>query len=189
MDMIVDIQHGWVPVESSPGMLYRYPQTISEYMKEKYACLAVYRWAVYRGDGHEPYMVYVGEAENLVRRLQDYLRGTKPTAKRIKSRLDLVLEKGSRIEIHCLEFQPFHLLIDKARDEHELIALHRLSNLFVRKMMENIGVLLHDARYCKILNKAPNPMERRRDRAQKRLAGSTNREKIDFDPTLPSIPE
>lgn len=113
-------------------------------------------------------MIYVGEAENLARRIRDYIHpGSKRTAKRIKVRLDEERRNGSRIELDTLKFEPFSILIDRATDTHELISVDRLSNPFIRKMMENIGVIVHDARYCEILNKAPNQMERRRGKALK----------------------
>jgi hypothetical protein len=108
----------------------------------------------------------VGEAENLAGQLQGYLHPgpSQQTNKRIKERFDRDVQTGSRIELHMVKFRDFHVLMDQGNETHELISANTLSNPFVRKLVENIGVILHDARYCEILNKAHNPMERRADK-------------------------
>lgn len=79
----------------------------------------------------------------------------------------LNVSHGSIIKFEFLEFQPFDLLMNSEKNELETISASRFCNPFTRRMMENAAVLLHDARYCEILNNASNPMERRRDKALK----------------------
>jgi hypothetical protein len=167
MDNVLDIKPEWVAVEGDQGERYQYPNTLTQHIKEVYSCVAVYRWAFYRSDGLRPYMVYVGEAEDLSRRMQDYLRGSKRTAKRIKAHLDEESSKGSVIHLDKFKFEDFWLIKDKALQTYELISVESLNNPFIRKMMENFGVLVHDATSCVILNKGGDRLERRRDKAIK----------------------
>jgi hypothetical protein len=83
------------------------------------------------------------------------------------------MQKGSKAELHTLAFDPVHILLDQESDEYELIAMHRLGHPFIRKMMENAGILLHDPRVTEILNSALNPLERRRIKALKLRANTS----------------
>ena len=51
-------------------------------------------------------MVYVGEGENLVERLQDYLsHGPSPSTHiRVKEAIETEISKGAEIELHTLAF-------------------------------------------------------------------------------------
>lgn len=97
--------------------------------------------------------------------IKDYIRGTKKTAKRIKSHLDDEKTKGSTVHLDTIKFEEFSILTDSSVQRYELISMGSLCNPFVRKMMEDFGVLTHDPTSCEILNKAGSLMERRRDKA------------------------
>ena len=150
-------------------------QRYSAYSRELFRA-AVYGWALYKTPpdqgpsvNSDPYAVYVGEAENLPRRLQGYLRpgSSQQTNKRIKEYLERELSRGSTIELQRFRFRDFHILMSRATETYELISVNALCNPFKRKLVENIGIIVHDARYCEILNAAPDPIERRRQKALK----------------------
>ncbi|HEV2351715.1 MAG TPA: hypothetical protein VG028_17930 [Terriglobia bacterium] len=166
---VLELNHRWIPVEMEPGQPYEWPSSVSSHMQELYCGPCVYRWALFRSGTSKPYMVYVGEGESLVKRLRGYLTPDRSqvTNIRIKRTLETELQNGSKVELHTLEFDSIDLLIDKDADKYELIAMDRLQHPFIRRMMENVTILLHDAINTEILNRALNPIERRRIKALK----------------------
>jgi hypothetical protein len=68
--------------------------------------------------------------------------------------LEHELSRGSTIELHRFKFSDFHILMDRATETYELISVNALCNPFIRKLVENISIVVHDARYCEILNVA-----------------------------------
>ena len=185
------INYEWVPVESQPGQPYRYPQSVSRYVRSTYLRPAVYRWAVYSPDGEErsanikptPRAAYVGEAENLGARFQGYLRPcpSQQTNKRIKEYLDSALGKGSIIQFEVLKFEDF--VIRTHHGKPERVSVTNLQVEYIRKMMENFALAIQDRVNCEILNRVLNPIERRRQKAlrlQKDLEGMSPGEKAAY---------
>ncbi len=67
---ILEIVHRWADVQSSQGYNYIFPIPVSPHMKKEYCRPAVYRWMVWT-PGSRIHAYYVGETENLARRIQD----------------------------------------------------------------------------------------------------------------------
>lgn len=183
----LDIDYAWEPVMSSPGAEYAYPDAVTKYIEEKYSKAAVYRWGFFRARRdsspeitQSPYAAYVGETENLARRLRGYLNPgpSQTTNKRMKAYLDQELKPGTRIELSMLRFEAFHIIIDRANSDSRLVAEFGLGNSYIRKMMENFALIVHDPVHCEILNKSLNPIERRQQKAEKALLGSTLEQRL-----------
>jgi len=105
---LLDVNYRWTNVEFSPGCHYRFPDAISSYMKEHYRGPSVYRWFVWTPtQGISAF--YVGETENLARRIQHYLKpGPKQaTNLRLKKYFEEACQRGARVEVESLEFEPF----------------------------------------------------------------------------------
>jgi hypothetical protein len=174
----LDIDCAWEPVISAPKTRYVYPHPVNKYIEEHYSKPVVYRWAFSKarhGSGPDTMRsaqaVYIGETENLARRLRGYLHPgpSQATNKRMKAYLDEELKLGAIIDLSILRFEDFHIIIDREKRESRLVAEFRLGNPFIRKLMENFAVIAQEPVTCDILNKSMNPLERRREKAEKAL--------------------
>ena len=172
----LDIDYQWLRVEAASGADYAYPQAVGKHIDEHYSKPAVYRWAFFKPaegpspeERQHPRAVYIGETENLARRLRGYLSPgpSQTTNRRMKAYLDRELGLGTTIELSILRFEAFHIIIDRARNDSRLVDEFRLSNPFIRKMMENFAVIVQDEVTCDILNKSMNPIKRREEEADK----------------------
>src|SRR6266852_4068467 len=106
-----DIDYSWCPVKVAPSQNYSYPQKTSEFVNENYAKATVYRWAVYK-EGAEPVRAYIGETENLAKRISQYLRGDRSQRQvfRVKHELlEPARMEGLKVEVQILESRPFLL--------------------------------------------------------------------------------
>ena len=102
------ISFGWVPIQGSQGTPYRFPEAATKYLRERYGTPAIYRWLVQRDQRR---CVYIGETENLVRRLVHYLRPgpTQATNIRLRAYLDEEYALGTSISFEALVFEPFSI--------------------------------------------------------------------------------
>lgn len=151
---------------ATPGGKYAFPGPITPHMKRDYDRAVVYRWAIYR-QGAPPVLLraYIGETENLLRRIRQYRRGdpSQTQVRRIKEKLlDAALAEGLAVELHVLNFTPF-LISDAMFDPLAL------SGGVKRKVIEGIAIAINDHVTCELYNKMPNPLSRRRDKAKERF--------------------
>ena len=63
----------WRAVESSSGINYGWPFATTKYMQTNCVGPAIYRWEVFSKIRGDLKTVYVGETEDLVQRIDDYL--------------------------------------------------------------------------------------------------------------------
>ncbi len=126
-----EIKYHWADVQSSQGVTYRFPERVTDFMKDKHTRPAVYRWTV-RNATLSLRALYVGETDNLARRVGQYLSpgARQATNLRLKAYFDAALGRDERIELQALEFEPFQ--INKVRFTPNL-----LGHSHVRKMLEN----------------------------------------------------
>jgi len=165
----INVDFEWVPLEAEVGKPYRYPFAATKHMKESYSQPGVYRWAVFAKET-EPWAVYIGEAEDLVRRLAGYLKpGNKQqTNLRIKQYLDERLTSGSRIEFHKLDFSPFKV----NGVELSIDTCHKSP---VRKILENLAILQHEKKLCTVMNRTADVREKKRVKAASHLGLSRDK--------------
>src|SRR6266571_9269009 len=99
----------WVCVEREPGQTYLYPETLTRHVRENYSKAFVYRWAIFRQEPDVLAAVYIGEAEDLARRLKNYLAGhqAQSQVRRVKLLLDKYHDQGRRIELQTLSLPSF----------------------------------------------------------------------------------
>lgn len=62
----------WDSVITRSGTQYQFPQAKSALSEEVYSRPVVYRWCVSK-PGKEPHVCYIGETDNLFRRIGNYL--------------------------------------------------------------------------------------------------------------------
>ncbi len=153
----ISIEYHWRDVQTEEGKPYRYPASISEYMKRTYAKPAVYRWAFFR-NSDAPYAANIGEAENLAeQRAPNYLKAhpSQKTNYRMKGEFEAAISEGAEIRLQIQEFKPFAL-------NNVVVIESALYNQHVRKMLENMVIADADNINCELRNRTLNPIERRR---------------------------
>jgi len=102
-------------VTKENGQAYIFPQKFTGYMRTKYAAPAVYRWKVVRplnGAPKEP--IYIGQGEDLIRRMQRVLTPPKDdkkgnTNRRLHDRFLAYLAEDRKIVIEVADVEPFEL--------------------------------------------------------------------------------
>jgi hypothetical protein len=104
----LEISFRWLAVQGLIDVPYSFPQEISRYLRQHFQGPAIYRWHVQR-EGKPA--VYIGETENLARRLSHYLKPgpSQPTNRRIRDLLDQEHSLGSVISFNTLAFDPFSI--------------------------------------------------------------------------------
>jgi hypothetical protein len=148
----LSFEFGWVPVTTMAGP-YVYPTAISPYIKDLYCKPAIYRWTIKSPDG-KVQAAYYGECKNLINRLNGYLRPSAGTERsrgqltnlRLKA---LFLEKiglGSTVSLEILQFRPFRI-------NNLSVTPESLVDPAMRKLIENIVIVLHPRLSGELLNK------------------------------------
>lgn len=136
----LQIKYRWIDVQSAEGYNYRYPDALSAHMREKYCRPSIYKWYAWlptRGFS----AVYVGETDNLARRIRQCLVPGKSqiTNLRLKAYFDEALKKGERVELQILDFEPFQI-------NNLKFSMDLLGYTHVRQLLENfiVGTLQND---------------------------------------------
>jgi hypothetical protein len=109
---LVNFAYEWLPVEQAPGIAYHFPEDPSALLKKHWVMKpAVYRWLVYKTIPGDLKEIYVGETDQLSRRIQHYLRPgpSQATNKRINYLFHQRAAAGCRIVLQYLSFTAFHV--------------------------------------------------------------------------------
>src|SRR5689334_11760457 len=106
----LEIKYRWIDVQSKIGYNYQYPNALSAHMRQLYSRPSIYKWNVWQPI-HGFSAVYVGETDNLARRIQQCLAPGKSqrTNLRLKACFDEALKKNDRVELQILDFEPFQI--------------------------------------------------------------------------------
>src|SRR5450756_646646 len=131
--MRVELDHEWVPVQTAPGVPYRFPQELTPHFRTVYAGPAVYRWVVYQQEPGDLRRLYVGEADQLPRRLYHYLHPgpSQQTNQRLNAEFVKETQAGRSVTLEVLQFKPFQF-----RDA--LFSMADLEDKMVRRFLENL---------------------------------------------------
>lgn len=153
------INLGWknVIVDRATGQTYEYPAKFTPSMRRKHDRPAIYRWFVHSLRSDKPEQIYIGEAEDLIRRIQGVLTPgrTAPrysTNKRLKSIFDSRVEEGLRVALAVLDFSPFEL-------EGVVSKPDSLSSTYMRRTLENLCLSVAAATGTELLNATLEPPE------------------------------
>jgi hypothetical protein len=128
----------WESVETSPGVAYRFPDPITQFLRERWTRPAVYRWSVHEPASGQVRLYYVGESARFVRRLRSYLHPgpRQRTALRLHARFNEELQRGRRVELEVLQF-------DQIEVAGEVFEPHDLRGTSVRRLLENLLIVRH----------------------------------------------
>jgi hypothetical protein len=148
------------------GSTYNFPQKLTPEFRERYAVPAVYRWRVMRNQTRWPdelrEKIYIGEAEELTRRMQWVLtpfRAAKrsDTSKRLNEIFTKLAAEGRAIVIEVADVDPFEIngiRFDK-RD---------LGDRFKRRLLEAfLCVEAENSPNVELLNSRIEPLDRDRE--------------------------
>lgn len=143
------------------GWAYNFPGKFTPYFRQAYAVPAVYRWRVIRLQPGEKETIYIGEADELTRRMQRVL--TPPsTAKdsNTNKRLSLALRgflPTHSVVIEVARIQPFE--INGVRFDQQ-----SLGDRFKRRAIENLALAFAQASgEFTLLNTFIEPIEKARE--------------------------
>ncbi len=147
-DLSITFKYDWVTVKSDLGEPYGYPQSIGLYLGRKEPLPGIYRWKIDHLSSPSSQSVLIGESENLLRRLGEYVSPTTKEEAAWKARFTQELASGSRITLELLN-------LERASVGNAVFDKGDLGDPFLRKLIENALVLTQkeDGR-CTVLNKA-----------------------------------
>jgi hypothetical protein len=135
----IDIQWRTAVVEEN-GNAYNFPKPFPFYFCEKYAISAVYRWRVLREAGEPKEEIYIGEAEDLVQRIQRVRTPAKTgktgnTNERLNKIFGERLSAGRIIVLEVADIQPF--TVNGIRFDESAA-----SDRFKRRALENLLLVI-----------------------------------------------
>ena len=140
------------------GDAYNFPEKFTSYFREKYSVPVVYRWRVLKNQPGDKEPIYIGEAEELPRRIQRVRTPSKTakdsdTNKRLHQIFQEFLSLGRKIVIDVGDIEPFE--INGVRFGGDT-----MGNPFKRRAVENILlVLAQKSGEFELLNVVVDPVE------------------------------
>jgi hypothetical protein len=164
-----EISFSWIAVQSSQSASYSFPELVSKYLRKQYNKPAVYRWLIERNGKSS---IYIGETENLGRRLQHYLKPgpSQKTNKRVREFLDTEIVQGACIKFDVLIFESFVI-------NRRVYSPESLWEKEVRCFLENLLITQLTSEVEK-LNRVISVQEKAIHRAAKALRPDLNREQL-----------
>ena len=181
--MKFEIGFRWDDVESASGEFYRFPGVRTSYMR-RYNSSGVYRWGIFRSDGTLE-AVYIGEAEDIKRRLGDYLSpGTRKTAARVRALLKDYQAQGMEVRFQIVVFDDF--AVNSCN-----FNCCNLTDPFARKAIENLVILEALHRGYKVLNKGIDALDKKVESVYKKVpeifSGFTSEQKAAFSKEIRTL--
>ena len=146
--MSFELKYIWEPLKDSTGNPYRFPSRIQNYLPSRHDRPGVYRWGIIPASGGDtvPQEILIGESGSLVRRLGEYVRPTTSAEEEWNLKFNSMTKAGYIIECRLLQFESFELASSRVSMEDQ-------SNPFVRKLLENLLLIVESAGPWRILNK------------------------------------
>lgn len=99
---------------SENGAPYFFPDAFTKFFRKKYSVPAIYRWRALKNQPGEKEPIYIGEAEELPRRIQRVRTPSKTakdtdTNKRLHTIFQKLLSEGRKIVIDVGDVEPFEI--------------------------------------------------------------------------------
>ena len=171
ISVIQQIDYCWKSVEKSPDESYVFPHRTSNFMKSEYSRPGIYRWVVYSPNG-APVAAYFGEAENLVKRIGQYLRPgeSQRTNLRLHMEFHRYIKNQRTVKMDILDFSPFRLNSIEA-------SVSDLHNRCLRIMLEAFAILnfksSRETKECRLMNLQMSSPDRKIRRAIEIISETT----------------
>ncbi len=131
--MKIELDHEWIPVQVSPEQRYIFPCAVTPYLRDAFSGPAIYRWVVYEREPGDLRRLYVGEADQLPRRLYHYLHPgpSQQTNLRLNAEFLRETQAGRSVTLEVLRFKPFEF-------EGANFSMGDLEDKLVRRFLENL---------------------------------------------------
>jgi hypothetical protein len=164
----IEVNVHWEPVLNKDGTPYMFPKGSSEFSCEKYTKPVVYRWRIGAAGGTGKDAVYIGEAEDLPRRVQRVLTPAKnkregDTNRRLHELFEAALTSGTKVHLEVAQFEPF--LFNGVR-----FSVEDLRNSFKRIAVENLFLAVAQTPDLDLLNKYVDSTEKEFTKAFMKLS-------------------
>ena len=147
MRLKIELSYDWAKVQRREGSEYSFPDKLTEFMKEKYSSPAVYRWVIERAGCKNE--VYIGETENLYKRLNGYISPGEKQATNTRINNILRQRQNQKLKVNLEVLQVDYLKVGELS-----FSKCDLGNLFLRKFIECLMLVICEGEY-EILNKKP----------------------------------
>jgi hypothetical protein len=143
----LELKFLWKPVLQDDGGPYRFPSPLAQRKAGPYAGPAVYRWLPFRETPGDMRRVYIGEADNLARRVYHYLNPelTQQTNTRMRALMDGLLQEGLHIQLDALSIDG--LRVNGADATHDALLDREM-----RRLVENWMIVVHRRAGYEVLN-------------------------------------
>jgi hypothetical protein len=148
----INVEVRWVVVKEEDGSPYSFPNLLSPFIRENYCHPVIYRWRMSSSDATRPEAVYVGEAEDLAKRIQGVRtpgnadKKAGQTNKRLRKEFDKRLADGYTILLEIADCEDFEF-------NGLVLAKRELHNRFHRCAWENLLILVELAAGREVLNR------------------------------------
>ncbi|MGB6476002.1 MAG: hypothetical protein WBF04_18265 [Candidatus Sulfotelmatobacter sp.] len=148
----INIEVRWAVVAGKDGSPYSFPNRLSPFIRENYCHPVIYRWRISSSDAAQPEAVYVGEAEDLAKRIQGVRtpgsadKKAGQTDKRLREKFDKRLAAGCTIVLEIADFEDFKF-------NGVILAKRELHTRFQRCACENLFILVEIAAGRELLNR------------------------------------
>lgn len=106
-----NIKVSWISAENDKEIPYSFPEDLSDYFRAKYSKPYVYRWLILEKSEEYLFNMYLGETENLYRRIYHYLKPgpSQQTNIRLNNLFQESIAEGNDIKLEVLEFDEIEL--------------------------------------------------------------------------------
>ena len=142
---LIDLTYEWITVVHDDETPYRFPLPIKR--SGPYAIPAVYRWLPFQQQPGDFRRAYIGESENLARRVCGYLKPgpSQKTNIRMRQLMDGLVSDGLHVQLDVLR-------IDQLVIEDEPMPPNALVDRELRRLVENWMVWQHRRAGFEVLN-------------------------------------
>ncbi len=141
------------------GEAYYFPDKLTRFFRDTYSVPVVYRWRVMRGQPGDKELIYIGEAEELSRRIQRVRTPSmkvkdSDTNKRLHQIFHRYLSGNRKIVIDIADIEPFEL--NGIRFDS-----HGDGDRFKRRALENLFlVIAQQSKEFELLNMVVDPLDK-----------------------------
>lgn len=134
----IQLRYRWEAVETAPNVPLRFPDALTPHLRRCWSGPAVYRWVVSRREHGDLRRVYIGETDNLPRRIYGYLypARTQHTNLRLRALFDAEVASGNMVRLDVLRFAPFALGATKVLEDD-------LADKLTRRFLEHLLAVYH----------------------------------------------
>jgi hypothetical protein len=153
---IVELELHWQAVFATRRRVWRFPARTTSSMRRACNQPAVYCWRIEwpRGRTRE---VYVGETENLLKRMRGVLSPCVEDNRRLHEYLGRAVEQGAEVTLEMLRFEPFVLNLCVISEE-------KLGNPHVRRLLESMAIVSEVTAGAKLLNRSRSLLQKQKEK-------------------------